>query len=97
MELQAIAAAVVGGASLSGGRGNVVASLFGALTIVVVQNALNLHAAPTSIQDMTLGLIILMAVGIDMWRQELAGLFLRLFHLEKKSAPGGFASGRSRI
>jgi ribose transport system permease protein len=97
MELQAIAAAVVGGASLTGGRGNVLASLFGALTIVVVQNALNLHAAPTSIQNMTLGLIILMAVGIDMWRHELVTLFLRLFHVEKKSAPGGLASGRSRI
>jgi ribose transport system permease protein len=97
MELQAIAAAVVGGASLSGGRGNVLASLLGALTIVVVQNALNLHAAPTSIQDMTLGLIILMAVGIDMWRHELAGVFVRLFHGEKKSARGGLASGRPQI
>jgi ribose transport system permease protein len=97
MELQAIAAAVVGGASLSGGRGNVLASLFGALTIVVVQNALNLHAAPTSIQDMTLGLIILMAVGIDMWRHELAALFLRFFHIEKKSAPDGFVSDQPRI
>lgn len=97
LELQAIAAAVVGGASLSGGRGNVLASLFGGLTIVVVQNALNLNAAPTSIQDITLGLIILMAVGIDMWRHELAAIFLRLFRPEKRGAPGGFASGRSQI
>jgi ribose transport system permease protein len=97
LELQAIAAAVVGGASLSGGRGNVLASLFGGLTIVVVQNALNLNAAPTSIQDITLGLIILMAVGIDMWRRELAAIFLRLFHSEKRAVDDRFASGRSRI
>jgi ribose transport system permease protein len=97
LELQAIAAAVVGGASLSGGRGNVLASLFGGLTIVVVQNALNLNAAPTSIQDMTLGLIILMAVGIDMWRRELAGLLLRLFRSEKATPDNRIVSGRSRI
>jgi ribose transport system permease protein len=87
LELQAIAAAVVGGASLSGGRGNVLASLFGGLTIVVVQNALNLNAAPTSIQDITLGLIILLAVGIDMWRLELVAMFRRLFRAEKKGIP----------
>jgi ribose transport system permease protein len=96
LELQAIAAAVVGGASLSGGRGNVVASLLGALTISVVQNALNLNAVPTSIQNITLGLIILMAVGIDMWRRELAAVFLRLFRSEKKGVPGEIPSGRSR-
>jgi ribose transport system permease protein len=96
LELQAIAAAVVGGASLSGGRGNVLASLFGGLTIVVVQNALNLNAAPTSIQDITLGLIILLAVGIDRWRLELVAMLRRLFRAEKKGAPGGLASRRSR-
>jgi ribose transport system permease protein len=78
MELQAIAAAVVGGASLSGGRGNILSTLVGALTIVIVQNALNLNAAPAAVQNVILGLIILVAVGVDMWRTEilraLAGL-----------------------
>jgi ribose transport system permease protein len=72
LELQAIAAAVVGGASLAGGRGDVLATLIGALTIVVVQNALNLNAAPSAIQNVILGLIILVAVGVDMWRAEIA-------------------------
>ena len=76
MELQAIAAAVIGGASLSGGRGNVISTLFGALTIVIVQNGLNLNAVPTSLQNIIVGLIILLAVGIDMWREEM-GLILR--------------------
>jgi ribose transport system permease protein len=97
LELQAIAAAVVGGASLSGGRGNVLASLFGGLTIVVVQNALNLNAVPTSIQDITLGLIILLAVGIDRWRNEISSLVVRLLRLEKKTVPATLASGRSRL
>lgn len=74
LELQAIAAAVVGGASLAGGRGNILATLFGAMTIVVVQNGLNLNAVPSAVQNIVLGLIILAAVGIDMWRAELAQL-----------------------
>jgi ribose transport system permease protein len=74
IELQAIAAAVVGGASLAGGRGNVLATFMGAMTIVIVQNGLNLNAAPSSVQSIVLGLIILLAVGIDMWRSKLSAL-----------------------
>jgi ribose transport system permease protein len=78
MELQAIAAAVIGGASLIGGRGNIVSTLFGALTIVIVQNGLNLNAVPTSLQNIIIGLIILLAVGIDMWREEIGMIFKRM-------------------
>ena len=77
LELQAIAAAVVGGASLAGGRGNILATRKGAMTIVIVQNGLNLNAAPSSVQNIVLGLIILSAVGIDMWRAELSSLMGR--------------------
>ncbi len=70
MELQAIGAAVIGGASLTGGYGNVIATLIGALTIAVVQNGLNLNDVATSWQGITLGLIIAAAVGIDRWRAE---------------------------
>ena len=72
IELQAIAAAVVGGASLAGGRGHVLNTLVGVLIIVVVQNGLNLNAVSTSIQSIAIGLIILLAVGIDIWRGVLA-------------------------
>ncbi|MEE9249857.1 MAG: ABC transporter permease [Alphaproteobacteria bacterium] len=78
LELQAIAAAVIGGASLSGGRGNVLCTLIGALTIVIVQNGLNLNAVPTSMQNVTIGLIILIAVSIDMWREEIGQRLRRL-------------------
>jgi ribose transport system permease protein len=71
MELSAIAAAVIGGASLQGGKGNVVSTLFGALTITIVQNGLNLHAVETSVQGVVIGLIIMLAVFIDMWRVEM--------------------------
>ncbi len=79
LELQAIAAAVVGGASLAGGRGNILATFMGAMTIVIVQNGLNLNAAPSSVQNIVLGLIILLAVGIDMWRAELSTLLSDAF------------------
>ena len=79
LELQAIAAAVVGGASLAGGRGNILATLIGAMTIVIVQNGLNLNAAPSSVQNIVLGMIILLAVGIDMWRAEISVILSRLF------------------
>ncbi|NWG16031.1 MAG: ABC transporter permease [Chloroflexi bacterium] len=71
-ELQAIAAAVIGGASLSGGHGNIISTLFGALTVAVVQNGLNLNIVPASWQDITLGGIIVLAVGLDMWRASIS-------------------------
>jgi ribose transport system permease protein len=65
---------VIGGASLAGGRGDIIATLFGALTITIVQNGLNLNAVPTSTQNVVIGAIIVLAVGIDMWRNEIGRL-----------------------
>jgi ribose transport system permease protein len=73
MELSAIAAAVIGGASLAGGRGHIVNTVIGAMTIVIVQNALNLNAVSTAAQNVIIGSIIVLAVGIDMWRGEIVG------------------------
>lgn len=82
MELSAIAAAVIGGASLAGGRGNIINTVIGALTIVVVQNGLNLNAIPTSVQNVITGAIIVFAVGIDMWRAEIT-TFTNFFFTRK--------------
>lgn len=78
-ELTAIAAAVIGGASLFGGHGNVWATLLGALTIVLVQNGLNLHGVPAAWQEIALGSIIAAAVGVDMWRADIGRLVRRAF------------------
>lgn len=78
MELMAIAAAVIGGASLFGGQGSVLATLFGAMTIVIVQNGLNLHGVAAAWQSISLGAIIAAAVGVDMWRRELGSIPRRL-------------------
>jgi ribose transport system permease protein len=77
--LESIAAAVIGGASLVGGYGSMVASLVGALTVAVVQNGLNLRAVPSSWQEITIGAVIILAVGLDMWRSTMGGLFSRIF------------------
>ncbi len=77
--LQSIAAAVIGGASLTGGIGSMVATLVGALTVAVVQNGLNLNAVPASWQEITLGIVIVLAVGMDMWKSDLGSAVSRFF------------------
>ena len=79
MELSAIAAAVIGGASLAGGRGHIVNTVIGAMTIVIVQNALNLNAVSTAAQNVIIGAIIVLAVGVDMWRAEIGGALHVIF------------------
>ncbi|MBF8256903.1 MAG: ABC transporter permease [Anaerolineales bacterium] len=86
-ELQAIGAAVVGGASLAGGTGNILGTLIGAAIIVVVQNGLNLNAVQTSWQNITLGAIILLAVFIDMWRADFGRLMERTWSRVVGRAP----------
>jgi len=83
-ELQAIAAAVIGGASLAGGHGNIISTLFGALTVAVVQNGLNLNAVASSWQEITIGSIIVLAVGIDMWRTTFSQQAAQLFAVFRK-------------
>jgi len=78
-ELQAIGAAVVGGASLAGGYAHIFSTMVGAAIIMVVQNGLNLNAVPTSWQQITLGIIIALAVFLDMWRSDFGRLARRLW------------------
>ncbi len=64
--LNAIAAAVIGGTSLFGGRGTIVGALLGALVISSVQNGLALVGQTAATQVITTGLILLAAVTLDM-------------------------------
>lgn len=64
--LNAIAAAVIGGTSLFGGRGRIVGALLGALVISSVQNGLALIGQSAATQVITTGLILLAAVTLDM-------------------------------
>ena len=72
-ELDAIAAVVLGGTSLSGGRGMVWGTLIGALIIGILNNSLNLLGVSSFYQLVAKGMIILLAVFVDQWlRQRLA-------------------------
>ncbi|MFQ6133665.1 MAG: ABC transporter permease [Armatimonadota bacterium] len=64
-ELEAIAAVVIGGTSLMGGRGTVVGSLIGALMMGVLRNALTLKGKPDRIQQIVIGGVIVFAVVLD--------------------------------
>jgi len=68
-ELNAIAAVVIGGTSLSGGRGGVVGSLVGALTIAVLQAGLVLVAVPDTLQGVAIGGVIIATVMLDQCRR----------------------------
>jgi len=64
-EMQAITAAVIGGASLAGGQGGVWGTLIGAIIIGILNNALNLLNISSYYQDVTTGLVVLFAVLFD--------------------------------
>lgn len=68
-ELDAIAAVVIGGTSLSGGRGTVIGTLIGALIISVLANGLRILSVPQEWQTVVTGLIIILAVYADILRR----------------------------
>ena len=65
MEMDAIAAAVIGGTSMDGGRVNIVGAFFGALIVGIVNNGLNLLGVDSNWQTVSKGLLILIAVVLD--------------------------------
>ncbi len=67
-EMFAIAAVVLGGTSLAGGRGGVNKTVIGVLTIGVLNNGMNLMKIPSFWQTIVMGLIILLAVVLDQTR-----------------------------
>jgi ribose transport system permease protein len=83
MELSAIAAVVIGGTSLMGGRGSVVSTLFGVLIIATLEAGLARIGASEPVKRVVTGGVIVMAVVLDAWRHQLAGskfnIFRRLF------------------
>jgi D-xylose transport system permease protein len=65
LELDAIAACVIGGASLMGGRGTVLGACLGALFMASLDNGMSLRNVPDFIQDIVKGGILVTAVGLD--------------------------------
>ena len=73
LELDAIAAAIIGGTSLSGGRGRVLGALLGALLMGSLNNGMSLMNVPTFYQDTARGVVLLLAVAIDQLSRRRAG------------------------
>jgi ribose transport system permease protein len=72
MELDAIAAVVIGGASLFGGRGSIIGTLIGVLIMVMIRNGLNLMGVSPFWQGSAIGSIIILALLVERlvtWRQ----------------------------
>ncbi|MFI5251379.1 MAG: ABC transporter permease [Bacteroidota bacterium] len=68
-ELDVIAAVVVGGTSLQGGRGSIIGTFLGALLIGVLRNGLNLMNVNSYVQQVIVGFVILLAVLLDQIRK----------------------------
>ncbi|MBA7598698.1 Ribose import permease protein RbsC [subsurface metagenome] len=65
LELDIIAAVVIGGASLSGGRGTIIGTLIGTLLISFLRNGCTLLDISTNVQLIVIGAIIIVAVAVD--------------------------------
>ena len=68
LELSAIAAAVIGGTSLMGGRGSIIGAFIGVLIISVLQNGLAQLGVSEPFKRLITGLVIILAVLLDRWR-----------------------------
>ena len=73
LELDTIAAVIIGGASFMGGRGHIGHALIGAVMIGVIRNSLNLLNVDVFFQMIAIGLIIVLAVEADVLRNHLEG------------------------
>jgi len=69
LELDIIAAVIIGGASLSGGVGTVLGSMIGALIMAVLRNGSQQMGWPTYFQEIIIGVVIIAAVFLDRLRQ----------------------------
>ncbi len=69
LELDAIAAAVIGGASLAGGEGSIAGSILGTVIMVTLRSGASQYGLPNWVQEIVTGTIIVLAVGLDRLRR----------------------------
>jgi ribose transport system permease protein len=69
LELEAIAAVVIGGGSLAGGQGSVAGAMLGALLMTVIKTGCTHVGVPNWVQEIVTGVIIVVAMGIDRLRR----------------------------
>jgi ribose transport system permease protein len=76
-ELRIIAACIIGGCSLKGGKGTVIGGLFGLIFVGIVNNGLILLRVPIYWQQLSMGVVLLLAVGFDTLSQHWQQIRLR--------------------
>ncbi|GLK18750.1 multiple monosaccharide ABC transporter permease [Herbiconiux flava] len=69
LELEAIAAAFVGGAAVAGGTGSIAGALVGGLTIGIINNGMSIMGLGTQWQQTVLGVVVLLFVAFDIWNK----------------------------
>jgi ribose transport system permease protein len=72
-ELDVIAAVVIGGGSLNGGEGTILGSMVGALVMAFLRNGSQQMGWPSYVQEILIGVIIVVAVALDRWRHSRGG------------------------
>src|SRR5699024_1142401 len=83
IELQAIAAVIIGGTSLAGGRGSMIGTVIGAFIMAVLDNGLRMAGVAQEWQQVAIGIVVLLAVYLDIVRK-------------KNASDRGTTSARSR-
>ena len=69
LELDVIAAVIIGGGSLSGGKGSALGTVLGATIMAVIQIGCSQRGLPNWVQQIVTGAIIVLAVALDRWRE----------------------------
>jgi ribose transport system permease protein len=77
-DTDAIAACIIGGASFNGGKGNMAGTMVGCLIIAVLRNGFTLLSIDSAVQNIVLGLVIILAVLMDVVREEMEAKRRRL-------------------
>jgi ribose/xylose/arabinose/galactoside ABC-type transport system permease subunit len=70
LELDVIAAVIIGGGSLSGGKGTILGTLVGATIMTIIQIGCSQLGLPNWVQQIVTGGIIVFAVALDRWRSK---------------------------
>ena len=91
-ELDAIASVFIGGAAVSGGIGTVIGSIIGGLVMAFLNNGMALLGAGADVVAMVKGLVLLLAVAVDVWnkqqgRPSLTGFITRRFSRKEEQFP----------